>query len=85
MIESFFNCSGWCDKDSSYNLYYLFTNVNDGIPANTCVKAMLEFFSQFGLVIEISSFFVSGVILVILITISCLCCHPERRQSYDVI
>lgn len=80
MIESFFNCSGWCDIEPSYNLYYFFTNVNDGVPADTCVNSMLAFFSTFGLVIEISSFCASAIILLILITIVCLCCHPERRQ-----
>ena len=31
-LESVFNCSGWCKTRPEFNLYYLFTDVNRGIP-----------------------------------------------------
>jgi hypothetical protein len=41
ILESFFNCSGWCQPEP--NLYYLFTNVNSGRPSSTCVVALSDF------------------------------------------
>ena len=83
MIEAFFNCSGWCDTD--YNLYYLFTDVNNGKPENTCVIAMLNFFDKFGMIMEIACFVISGILLIILIGIICLSFHPDRSKGYDTI
>lgn len=31
-VEDAFSCSMWCDDDGSDNLFYRFSNVNDGKP-----------------------------------------------------
>ena len=41
MIESFFSCSGWCNVNPDFNLYYLFSDINRGIPEKSCLKAVV--------------------------------------------
>lgn len=81
IIESFFNCSGWCQSQPSP--YYLFTNINLGRPNQTCVLALSNFLLKFGHVIEISSFTVGSILLVIVLIICCLWLHPDRKLKYD--
>jgi hypothetical protein len=59
--------------------------VNRGIPDETCIVSLLQFFDQFGTIMEISSFAASGVLFLILLAILCLCCHPDRTQEYDAM
>lgn len=83
IFESFFNCSGWCPVAPQDNLYYLFTSVNRGRPQQSCVDSLIYFFNNFGRILTISSFCASGLLLMILGTILCLCCHPDRNLRYD--
>ncbi len=85
LIETFFHCSGWCNVDPNYNLYYLFSNINNGIPEKSCVDAFVEFFDNFGNILEFSSFLVSGILFLILMNIFCLCFHPEKSHQYDAL
>jgi len=81
IMESFFNCSGWCQPQP--NLYYLFTNINGGRPNSTCVVALSDFLNNFGHIIQISSFTVSSFLLIVLLIICCLWLHPDRGLKYD--
>lgn len=81
ILESFFNCSGWCQPNP--NPYYLFTNINFGMPQTTCVAALSTFLENFGHVIEVSSFTVSGFLIVVVMIIICLWLHPDRKLKYD--
>lgn len=47
LLEAMFACSGWCSNNQS-NLYYLFTNINQGKPNGFCYNILLEFFDKFG-------------------------------------
>ena len=85
MIETFFSCAGWCNVDPNYNLYYFFSNINNGIPEKSCVDAFVEFFDKFGTILEVTSFFVSGILFLILLNIFCLCFHPEKSHQYDAL
>jgi hypothetical protein len=83
ILESFFKCSGWCQKGANSHLYYLFSNINGGIPEKNCLESVLDFFSQFGRVLLITICLVCSVIFIILIIIICLCLHPDRKLNYD--
>jgi hypothetical protein len=81
ILESFFDCSGWCQKTP--NLYFLFSNINAGKPESTCVEALSDFLDNFGHIIEISSFTVSSFLFLTLIIMGCLWLHPDRGLKYD--
>lgn len=79
----FFNCSGWCSLNSNPP-YYVFSNINYGVPsAGPCAESVSTFIYTFGHIIMISSFTVSGFILIVLAIICCLCLHPDRGLRYD--
>ena len=82
IIEMFFNCSGWCSKNSNPP-YYLFSNINFGEPSATCVESITNFMKTFGYIILITSFTAAAFIFVILVVICCLCGHPDRKLKYD--
>lgn len=84
-LETVFNCSGWCNVTSEYNLYYLFTDVNRGIPEDSCIEKLLEFFQKFGTIMKFSCLMMSLFLFLVLLAILCLCCHPDRGQEYDAM
>lgn len=85
LLEGIFSCSGWCEQANYPNLYYLFTNINQGNitlkvgkPKDFCYNQIVSFFKKFGSLLEISSYLVAAVLFVVLATTLCLCCHPKR-------
>ena len=71
-----------CDKSNVKHMFRFRnqTGESGGVNSSSIVIDLLQlhfvFFDTFGLVIEISSFSVSVVLLFILAMIICLCCHP---------
>lgn len=78
-LEMFFNCSGWCQNGS----YYVFSNINYGLPTGNCSSSVANFASTFGHIIMVASFAVAFFILFILVIICCLWLHPDRGLKYD--
>jgi hypothetical protein len=78
-LEMFFDCSGWCHNGS----YYVFSNINFGVPQSNCSSSVSNFASTFGRIIMITSFSVSLFIMTILFVICCLWLHPARGLKYD--
>ena len=82
-LEMFFNCTGWCELDANPP-YYLFSNINFGVPnGGTCVESVSNFMYTFGHIILIASFSVFSFIFLLLVVICCLCLHPDRGLKYD--
>lgn len=82
-FEMFFNCSGWCQVNSNPP-YYVFSNINYGVPnGGACAESVSTFLYTFGHIIMITSFTVSAFILIVLTIICCLCLHPDRGLRYD--
>jgi hypothetical protein len=82
ILEMFFNCSGWC-KANADPPFYLFSDINYGVPSSTCVDSVNSFVDSFGRIILIASLTVTAFIFLVLIVICCLCLHPERGLKYD--
>lgn len=80
LLEAMFACSGWCNNNQT-NLYYLFTNINQGKPNGFCYSILLSFFDKFGQLVQISSFSVSAILLVVIGILICLCMHPSKRKN----
>lgn len=78
-LEMFFNCSGWCQDGP----YYVFSNINYGVPSGNCYNSVSDFAATFGRNIMIASFIVGGFILILLVIICCLWLHPDRGLKYD--
>lgn len=90
LLEGVFSCSGWCKQPDNPNLYYLFTNLNQGSrwlsvgkPHDFCYVMVVKFFEQFGFLLEVSSYLVASVLFVVLLTTICLCVHPKRLLLTD--
>ncbi len=49
------------------------------------MEALIEFFENFGEVLEITSFCVCGIIGIIILAVLCLCFHPDREKNYDAM
>lgn len=39
-IEKLFECAGWCDNMPAFNLYYHFSDVNNGRPKSYCYNTL---------------------------------------------
>lgn len=51
-METKLKCTGWCKN--TYNLYYRFSNVNNGKPINSCyseASRTVEFYARIGFVV----------------------------------
>jgi len=61
LLENRYQCTGWC-SDSS-NLFYRFTDVNNGKPQFTCYARVSERLNFYGKYAAIISFIIAGFIL----------------------
>ncbi|EAS06515.1 tetraspanin family protein (macronuclear) [Tetrahymena thermophila SB210] len=62
-LEELFGCSGFCSQNS----YYLFSDLNDGIPNGDCKVHVINFVEDNIIAIVISSSFITVLLLVSLI------------------
>ncbi|EAS06513.1 tetraspanin family protein (macronuclear) [Tetrahymena thermophila SB210] len=76
-LEETFYCSGFC----SINSYYVFSNVNDGIPNKDCKQEALEFFEKNNNITLICSSIVTFLMALSFI-FSVLWCFQKPQLNY---
>ncbi|KAL4429677.1 hypothetical protein ABPG74_017086 [Tetrahymena malaccensis] len=77
-LEETFQCSGFC----SVNSYYVFSNINDGIPSKDCKDEALEFFEKNNNITLISSAIVTFLMALSFI-FSVLWCFQKPQLNYE--
>ncbi|KAL4473151.1 hypothetical protein ABPG72_007381 [Tetrahymena utriculariae] len=77
-LEETFQCSGFC----SINSYYVFSNLNDGIPNKDCKEEALEFFEKNNNITLISSAIVTFLMALSFI-FSVLWCFQKPQVNYE--
>lgn len=76
-VEIGLNCSGICTKSP----WFLFSNVNIGVPQKSCAMALADVISKFGKKVGQVLIGFSIFMLVNAIAICCLCLHPEKEKE----
>ena len=76
-LENTLNCAGICSKSD----IYLFTDVNNGAPIDSCGLALNKFLHKYAKRIGLVSMIIFAVLFINIILSCCLCCHPERKKE----
>ncbi|KAL4473150.1 hypothetical protein ABPG72_007380 [Tetrahymena utriculariae] len=78
-MEQSFGCSGFC----STNKYFVFSNVNDGIPNGDCKGEALNFIEDNNVKTIVASSIVAFIMLVCFIFSIFWCCMQSNIQAVD--
>ncbi|CAD8054794.1 unnamed protein product [Paramecium sonneborni] len=76
-VEEQFSCSGWC---SPYPIY-IFSDINAGIPDDSCYKAITGFAKDICVYIGAVAASVCFIMILCITCVLCLCFHPTKKQE----
>ncbi|KAL4460981.1 hypothetical protein ABPG74_016453 [Tetrahymena malaccensis] len=77
-IEDTFDCSGFC----SINTYYVFSNVNNGIPNKDCKVELLNFVDNNNKKVIIAAAVITFVLFLTFILSICLCVKKPKGENF---
>jgi len=79
-LEREFDCSGLC---SNHVNYYVFSNVNNGVPTNGyCMDSLVDFVHSWGKKIAIIALISAIFTFVNAIAACCLCCRKKHDHHH---
>jgi len=78
-IEENGNCSGICTPMP----YYLFTNINRGVPNNSCLTFILNFARPYTKYVIVISFTLASILLLQSLFVCCLCCCLKPKPNFN--
>jgi len=70
-------CSGICHETK----WYMFTDVNKGVPSKPCGFALIEIIGDYGKIYGLAILTVAVLMAIKIIGICCLCMHHRRKES----
>mmetsp|Transcript_119232 Transcript_119232/g.178117 ORF Transcript_119232/g.178117 Transcript_119232/m.178117 type:complete len:86 (+) Transcript_119232:656-913(+) len=79
-MEDTFNCAGICTK----GVFYMFTNINNGIPDDACGPKLMDYIEDYSTKIGAVALIVAALLLINVIIACCQCCKgSEERDGYQ--
>ena len=76
-LEDKMNCSGVCNSEK----YYMFSDVNKGIPSDGCRNEIIKYVGKYFYVVAVASIVLALFYLMAIISGGCLCCLSESDKN----
>lgn len=69
----------WCEN-ATFNWFYRFSDVSNGIPESTCYIEMKDALNKYGTIVGIAAFVTFAFLLLLCLCNICICCHKDRKR-----